>query len=222
MRRRRLYGQHFLTSRAIASRIVEAAGIRGGDTVLELGTGRGILTPLLCRKAERVISAESDAALHREVAGRLRHENLTLLLGNGLEVDAEFDVFVSNLPYSMSRRAVEWLAATPFRRGVIMVQEEFARKVSGTGADRRAISVVWQEAFDAGDAFRVGRNNFDPPPAVDSRVVPFRKRRTIPRRIIRNLHLIFSQRRKLLRTARGARRLNGMANGEVMDIAHTM
>ncbi|MCE2509259.1 MAG: ribose ABC transporter permease, partial [Nitrosopumilaceae archaeon] len=39
MRRRRRYGQHFLVSKAVASRVVGAADIRGGDTVLEVGTG---------------------------------------------------------------------------------------------------------------------------------------------------------------------------------------
>ena len=222
MRRRRRYGQHFLVSEAVASRIVEAADIRGEDTVLEVGTGRGILTPMLCRRAARVISVESDARLYEEAADALHQDNLTLLHGDGFGTAERFDVFVSNLPYSESRRAVEWLAATPFRSGVMMVQEEFARKVAGTGPARRAVSVVWQEAFEMGGSFRVGPRNFEPPPMVDSRVLRFRKRSTVPPDTIRNLHLIFSRRRKLLHTPRGARRLDDMDNGELMAVAESM
>ena len=222
MRRRRRYGQHFLVSKAVASRVVGAADIRGGDTVLEVGTGRGVLTPLLCSRAGRVISVESDARLYDAAAAALRQDNLTLLHGDGFDTTEGFDVFVSNLPYSESRRAVEWLAATPFRSGVVMVQEEFARKVAGTGPERRAISVVWQAAFEVDGSFRVGPRNFEPPPRVDSRVVRFRKRRTVPPDTIRNLHLIFSRRRKVLHTPRGARRLDDMDSGEVMEIAESM
>lgn len=222
MRRRRRYGQHFLVSGAVASRIVGAADIRVEDTVLEVGTGRGMLTPLLCRRAGRVISVESDARLYEEAAGALHQDNLTLLHGDGFGTGERFDVFVSNLPYSESRRAVEWLAATPFRSGVVMVQEEFARKVAGTGPARRAVSVVWQEAFEVDGSFRVGPRSFEPPPMVDSRVVRFRKRSTVPPDTIRNLHLIFSRRRKLLRTPRGARRLDEMDNGELVAVAESM
>lgn len=222
MKRQRLYGQHFLISKAIASRIVDAAGIRDGDTVLELGTGRGILTPYICRQAGHVISVESDDMLYRQAADHIRYDNLMLLHGDGFDVDIQFDVFVSNLPYSQSRKAVEWLASTPFRCGVVMVQEEFAEKVFQMGPDRRAISIVWQEAFDAGVPFRIRRRNFDPPPAVDSQVIPFTKRRTVSYDIIRNIHTIFSRRRKLLHTIRGSRRLDDMDSSEVMEVARTM
>ena len=222
MRRRRLYGQHFLISRTLASRIVRAAGIRPDDTVLELGTGRGMLTPLLCSMASRVISVESDVRLYEKAAARLSHDNLTLLCGDGFKVDAVFDVFVSNLPYSRSRQAVEWLAARRFRCGIITVQEEFAQKISETGPDRRAVSVVWREAFEAGDSFPVGRRNFDPPPMVSSTAIPFQKRRVIPPHITHNLHMLFSRRRKLLHTGTGPRRLADLSNREVMEIALSM
>lgn len=222
MRRRRRYGQHFLVSAGVASRIAAMAGIRGDDRVLEVGTGRGILTPLLCRSAHRVVSVESDAQLYGEAAARLRQDNLTLLHGDGFAHADDFDVFVSNLPYSQSRRAVEWLATVPFRCGVVMVQEEFLQKAAGTGPERRAISVVWQEAFEVHDSFRVGPRNFEPPPQVNSVVVGFGKRRTISRDTIQKLHLVFSRRRKVLHTERGVRRLDELTNGEVMDIAASM
>ena len=219
MRRRRRYGQHFLVSGSVASRIAAMAGICRDDSVLEVGTGRGMLTPLLCSSARRVVSVESDSLLYGEAAARLRQDNLTLLHGDGFAHADAFDVFVSNLPYSQSRRAVEWLATVPFRCGVVMVQEEFFQKAAGTGPGRRAISVVWQEAFDVHDTFRVGPRNFEPSPQVNSVVVGFGKRRTIPRDTIRRLHLIFSRRRKVLHTDRGARRLDELTNGEVMEIA---
>lgn len=222
MKRRHRDGQHFLTSDRVAARIVGEADIRREDTVLEIGTGRGILTRLLCEVASQVISIESDQRLYEEARETLRYDNLVLLHRDGFGTTEEFDVFISNLPYSHSRRAVEWLAATPFRCGVIMVQEEFARKITRTGLERRAVSIVWQEAFDVNGSFRVGPHNFAPPPRVDSRVVRFQKRRTISTDIIQNLHLVFSRRRKIIHTAQGDRRLGQLNNTEVMQIAESM
>lgn len=50
MIKRKKLGQHFLTSHEIANSIVLGANITKEDTVFELGTGLGILTPLLCAK----------------------------------------------------------------------------------------------------------------------------------------------------------------------------
>ena len=55
MIKRKQLGQHFLNSNAIAKSIVSEAKITKEDTVFELGTGLGILTPLLCKKANKVI-----------------------------------------------------------------------------------------------------------------------------------------------------------------------
>ena len=56
MKKRNVYGQHFLKSAIIAKNIVSAAEITKNDTVFELGTGHGILIPYLCEKAKNVIS----------------------------------------------------------------------------------------------------------------------------------------------------------------------
>lgn len=222
MNRRRRYGQHFLASREVAARIVGMAGATADDTVLEVGTGRGILTGLLCGRAARVVSVESDELLHREASLRMGSvPNLELRHGDGFEADdVRFDVFVSNLPYSQSRRAVEWLAGVPFRQGVLMVQEEFAGKISDTGAGRRAVSVLWQEAFETAGSFRVGPRNFDPPPRVGSVVLQFRKRQTINRETVRAVHGVFSARRRVVTDRSGERRrLAELSSKEVLDLA---
>lgn len=210
-----------MASPGVARRIVDAAGIRRADRVLEVGTGRGILTPMLCGRAAHVVSVEADRFLYEEASSRMSSiPNLTLVHGDGFGRRPEFDVFVSNLPYSHSRRAVEWLAGVPFRQGAIMVQEEFARKVESRGSGRRAVSVVWQGAFEVTESFRVGRRNFDPPPRVDSMVLAIQKRRTISGNTVRAVHGIFSARRKVLRLP-GAppRRLDDIPSDQVLEIA---
>lgn len=215
MNQRQLRGQHFLVSGGVAERIADAARIMRGDTVLEAGTGRGILTPLLCGRARRVISIEYDGALHQEARRALSgHDNLELLRADAFAGAYEFDVFVSNLPYSHSRRAVEWLACTDFRRGAIMVQKEFAEKIAASGPGRRAISVVWQGAFRTVGSFAVGRRNFAPMPQVESVVLQFEKTRTMSRQTVSRIHALHSTKRRLV--AGEGRRLHQMSIPEII------
>ena len=65
MIKRKKLGQHFLNSNSIAKSIVSEAKITKKDIVFELGTGLGILTPLLCEKANKVISVDVDEKLVR-------------------------------------------------------------------------------------------------------------------------------------------------------------
>src|SRR5690349_21196697 len=66
-------GQNFLTDRAIVGRIADAAQVRPGDVVVEVGPGLGILTRELIARvgAEgRVVAVELD----RRLAAYLREE----------------------------------------------------------------------------------------------------------------------------------------------------
>ena len=70
MRKRQRLGQHFLISQTVAKKIAEAARITKKDVVLEIGTGRGILVPLVCSKAKHVISIEADSILYHDAKKR--------------------------------------------------------------------------------------------------------------------------------------------------------
>lgn len=198
--KRQRLGQHFLKSKNIAKLIVDAAQITKKDTVLEVGTGHGILTPLLCHRAKRVISVEADRTLYSDALSEFSGiENLELVCGDGFETDAKFSVFISNLPYSESKKAVEWLATKEFTRGVIMVQKEFADKILADGGKaRRAVSVIANHALVIEKVMNVGKNNFGPPPKVDSVVLRIKKKDTLSEDVIRSVNDIFSYRRKTI------------------------
>lgn len=220
-RRRRRLGQHFLNSEAIASDMAGAAGITGDDTVLEIGTGEGILVPHLCRSAKRVVSIEADPRLYGAARSRFSSlENLELVRGDGFKTAAGFSVFVSSLPYSQSRTAVRWLCQRRFSRAVIMVQKEFADKLAApvrggggaadTASSSRAVSVIANHCFDIRQVIRVGRNNFSPPPEVDSVVLRLDQRRVLPPAVIGAVDRMFSYRRKAVP---GIMRRLGMRGG---------
>ena len=78
-----------------------------------------------------------------------------------------FSIFVSNLPYSKSRKAIEWLLQKKFLRAVILVQKEFAEKLT-SNEDHKAISVLANYGFEIKFLMNVKNSNFFPSPKVDS------------------------------------------------------
>ena len=63
LRLRRELGQNFLTDARLADRLADLAGVQEGDQVIEVGTGLGVLTRALAKRAARVISVEIDSGL---------------------------------------------------------------------------------------------------------------------------------------------------------------
>ena len=201
MIKRKQFGQHFLNSNSIAKSIVLEAKITKGDIVFELGTGLGILTPLLCEKANKVISVDVDEKLIRNAKSAFSDiNNLILKSGDGFKKKDSFSIFVSNLPYSKSKDAIEWLAQTSFSHGVIMVQKEFADKLlTKSSKERKAVSIVANHAFEIKKISKVGKNNFSPPPKVDSVILKIIKKNTMNKDLIQTINKIFSYRRKTIK-----------------------
>ncbi len=228
MKRQRL-GQHFLLSQNIAKSIVDAAQITKRDTVLEVGTGRGILIPYLCQKAKSVVSVETDDRLYSDAILKFSQiSNLELMYGDGFDADVDFTVFVSNLPYSESKRAIEWLAQKKFSRAVIMVQTEFAEKLLSIGKkEMRAISVIGNHAFKIEKIISVGKNNFAPPPKVDSAVLRLEQKRVLSAKTVESVTKLFSYRRKTIgnifkkfgKTIQSDKRLEEIDGDEIIRLA---
>jgi len=200
MIKRKLLGQHFLNSKSIAEFIVKEARISKTDVVFEIGTGLGILTPLLCKNAQKVISIDADENLIKKAKSKFtRFNNLILKSGDGFKQKDEFSIFVSNLPYSKSKDAIEWLAQNSFSHGVIMVQKEFAEKLLAQSKNRRSISVIATYAFNIEKISNVGKNNFSPPPKIDSVILKISKKTIMDKKLVSTINNIFSYRRKTVK-----------------------
>ena len=63
LRYKQSLGQNFLYDEELLASLADAAGIRPGEDVLEIGPGCGSLTKHLCRRAGHVLSVELDERL---------------------------------------------------------------------------------------------------------------------------------------------------------------
>lgn len=229
MIKRKRLGQHFLTSNAIAKSIVLEANISKNDIVFEIGTGLGILTPLLCENAKKVITIDTDRELYEKAKSRFSSiANLSIEFGDGFKQNSNFSIFVSNLPYSKSKDAIEWLANTPFSHGVIMVQKEFAEKLlTKSPKNRRSISIIANSAFEIEKILDVGKQNFSPPPKIDSVVLKIIKKKSLEKDLIHVINKMFSYRRKTIQNIFKQfgkeivieKRLDDLTGDEIIELA---
>src|SRR3990172_5251156 len=149
---------------------------------------------------------------------------LTLLHGDGFESDAKFTIFVSNLPYSKSREAMEWLVQKKFRLAVVMVQKEFFEKIA---EKNKAVSVLVNHSADIESIINVNKNNFFPSPKVDSVVLRLTRKNTIPKELIQTVNKLFSYKRKKIqnmakqfgKVIESDKRLEDLSGDEIISIA---
>eukprot|EP00877_Chromochloris_zofingiensis_P004926 jgi/Chrzof1/14434/Cz09g02220.t1 len=182
-------GQHILKNPLVVQSIVDKAGVKGTDVVLEIGPGTGNLTMKLLEKAKKVIAIELDPRmvleLQRRVQGTPYNNHLQIIHGDFMKVDLPyFDLCVANIPYNISSPLTfKLLSHRPaFRAAVIMYQHEFAMRLVARPGDSlySRLAVNTQLLARVSHLLKVGRNNFRPPPKVDSSVVRIEPRHPPP------------------------------------------
>uniref|UniRef100_A0A8C9G636 rRNA adenine N(6)-methyltransferase n=1 Tax=Pavo cristatus TaxID=9049 RepID=A0A8C9G636_PAVCR len=156
------------------------AALRRTDVVLEVGPGTGNLTVKMLEKVKKVIACEIDprlvGELQKRVQGTCLANKLEIKVGDVLKTDLPFfDACVANLPYQISSPFVfKLLLHRPFFRcAILMFQREFAlRLVAKPGSKLYCrLSINTQLLARVDHLMKVGKNNFKPPPKVESSVV---------------------------------------------------
>ena len=228
MNKQKKLGQNFLKSELIAKFIVDSAKISKNNLVLEIGTGRGILIPYLVETGARIISIENDKKLFHEMEEKFDNlDNLNLKYGDGFKINQNFSILVSNLPYSQSRIAVEWLLQKKFTRAIVMLQKDFVQKLVESGKNRRAISILTDYGFNIEILKHVKKHNFLPMPKIDSVIIQITQKQQLKKELILNVNKLFSYRRKTVQNIskqfgknnKSKKRLEELTTNEIIKLA---
>jgi 16S rRNA (adenine1518-N6/adenine1519-N6)-dimethyltransferase len=185
-------GQHFLADDSFALQIVDAVGDISQNTVLEIGPGRGVLTSLLAKRAQRLIAVELDRVLAAQL--RLRFgmfSNVEVIEADILFVDID-SLFgpkpglrrpgiefkptpakvIGNLPYYITSDILLRLFnySRYFETLVLLVQREVADRIAAKpgSSDYGLLSATAQLYARVEKLFTLPPGAFAPPPKVHS------------------------------------------------------
>lgn len=214
VRAKKHLGQHFLTDRNIAKKIVQTLQAEGYSNVLEIGPGTGMLTGFLIeRNFEnfKVIEIDKEASDYIDNT----YSNLEVINGDFLRLDLDSCFngkmgIIGNFPYNISSqiffRVLEYRDKVCELAG--MLQKEVAdRIVSGPGSKVYGIlSVLLQAYYKVEYLFNVPAGVFRPPPKVKSAVIRLTRKENKPVNYNEKLFfsvvkITFNQRRKTIRNS---------------------
>lgn len=178
-------GQNFLTNPALLDHLVELSSVEPGETVLEVGCGRGDLTAALLRRGAKVHGIEIDDDLIPFLKTRFPNEiaanQLVLHHIDAREVDwRTFDAtrLLSNVPYYLTRYLLRQAFAqlATCRSMGFTLQREAAERLLAAAPDEPQflpklygpLAILRSFYGKASITHRFKRGDFKPAPRVDS------------------------------------------------------
>lgn len=212
-------GQNFLVNPTVCPRIAEEGNAKRGFGIIEIGTGVGVLTHELAKRADKVVAIEIDERLIPVLEETLaEHDNVKVINADVMKTDLKkviaeefkgLDVAVcANLPYYITSPILMYLLESrlPIRSITVMVQKEAGVRICaplGT-RDAGAVTVAVRYYSTPKLLFNVSRGSFMPSPNVDSCVIRLDVNDELPvdaseeKNFFRVVRGAFSQRRKTL------------------------
>ncbi|MBQ8906030.1 MAG: 16S rRNA (adenine(1518)-N(6)/adenine(1519)-N(6))-dimethyltransferase RsmA [Ruminococcus sp.] len=218
-------GQNFLINPSVCPRIAEMGGAEAGCGVLEIGTGFGVLTAELAKRADKVAAVEINTRLLPVLDETLSEfDNVKIINQDILKTDVaallqeEFGSMpvsvCANLPYYITSPILMLLLESrlPITAITVMVQKETAQRLCAPVGTREsgAITVAVHYYGEPRRLFDVSRGSFMPAPKVDSAVIRIdvRKQPLDPELdeefFFRMVRAGFSQRRKTIANSLGS------------------
>ncbi len=187
-RAKKSLGQNFLTSTNIAREIVGFGELAPGDTVLEIGPGKGVMTQFLLEGSDRVFAVEKDTELFKLLEERFSNEikNNQLILINddilnfnipsyGLK-DSGYKL-IANIPYNITGAFFKKFLSTTHQPSsiTVMIQKEVGERILAKPVKGKSRENILSLSIKAYGAPRIVKNvpkkHFLPQPKVDSVVL---------------------------------------------------
>lgn len=212
-------GQNFIVNPSICPRMAHKGNAQKGYCILEVGTGIGVLTAELAKRADKVVAVEIDQALLPILKETLEEfDNVKILNEDILKINLhqlfqeEFAgkraAVCANLPYYITSPVLMRLLEErlPIETITVMVQKEAAQRLCAKTGTRESGAITYAANYyaDIQKLFDVSRGSFIPSPKVDSAVIQLtiKKKPDAPVKdealLFALIHAGFSQRRKTM------------------------
>lgn len=179
------FGQNFLVDGNYIDKIIRALDPQAGETIIEIGAGRGALTEKLVASGANVVAVELERDMIDVLKEKFRaDEKFHLVESDALKVNfAALSTqhstlstkLVANLPYYISTAILQKLIEerNVFSEMILMFQKEVVERITAKvgNSERGFLTVLVENYLDAEKLFDVPPRAFRPAPKVNSAVV---------------------------------------------------
>lgn len=217
-------GQHFLTNPTAIKKIVAALDLKSGDTVIEIGSGKGALTLPLLEKCKEIgcklIAIEKDPSLAKFLGENIQLPitNFQIITGDALKIIPELTKsyklkaksykIIGNIPYYITGKLLRILGdlitsyQLPVTNIVLMIQKEVAERICAQPPRMNLLAAAVQFWAEPKILFTLKPEDFSPMPEINSAVIKLTlspKPSTLnPNVYYQFIHAAFKQPRKTL------------------------
>lgn len=179
------FGQNFLVDGNYIDKIIRALNPQPGETIIEIGAGRGALTEKLVESGANIVAVE----IERDMIHVLKQsfpdtKNFKLIEADALKLDYSSFIapssslklkLVANLPFYISTAILQKLIEQRdlFSEMILMFQKEVVERITAKvgNSERGFLTVLVENYLDAEKLFGVPPRAFRPSPKVNSAVV---------------------------------------------------
>lgn len=201
-------GQYFLKDRNILAKEARLLAPKG-KVVLEIGPGDGRLTEqLLLAGAKEVMAVEKDKEMARFLIKRFEGKPVRVINADFLEINeatiGKIDKITGNIPYYISSPIIFKLKEYEFEDAVLMVQDEFAKKMVAKPKTPKygRLSVTSKLFYEVKYISKVSKTLFIPQPKVDSAIIMLKKTKVSAGENLEQVILaLFQHKNKTIRNA---------------------
>lgn len=222
---KKTFSQHFLKDLSVVRHMLKVADLQKGETVLEIGPGKGILTQALVKAGAHVIAIELDKDLIPILKEKFKHQ-ITLLSADALSVPVPKEPYkvIANIPYNITSPLLKYYLQQTHKPICLLwlVQKEVAQRIVAKPGQMSLLSVVCQLYAKCQICFFVPAQAFSPKPKVDSAVIRLDIDPCVPdpEKIIRLAKVGFSFKRKQLQ--KNLMHIKGISSQKAQSLLQTI
>src|SRR3989338_3558361 len=186
-------GQHFLKNKIAITKIIAALDLKDGDTIIEIGPGRGELTLPLSEMFEvqnvrgKIIAIEKDRELVMNLSSRIKHRtsDIELIHGDALKIIPDITKrltlaanrfkLVGNIPYYITGKLLRVISELENKSAVtvLMIQKEVAERIVAQPPKMNLLAAITQFWAEPKILMTLKPSDFDPAPKVESAIIKF-------------------------------------------------
>jgi len=176
------FSQNFLFNKELVESLVKKANFSYEDTVIDIGSGSGIIADSLKSKVKKVIAFEIDEKFKKILREKFKNnENIEVLGEDFLNFNLKnlknpLNTF-SNIPYNQTSKICKKILidTDDFQKVYLIMQKQSAERLLGL-REGLLLSLLIFNKFEANIAYEFKYSDFKPVSRVKSVLISFKKR----------------------------------------------